>query len=91
MEGVHATLCTILSDAMEGGFLDHTPAWRTYHYTGKKKEKVIAGEATAQQLIAVLEEGNLKYETYFIPSSKPVAEPLQSWPHWFRSANRRAR
>ena len=65
MEGVHATLCTILSDAMEGGFLDHTPAWRTYHYTGKKKEKVIAGEATAQQLIAVLEEGNLKYETYF--------------------------
>ena len=50
---------------MEGGFLDHTPAWRTYHYTGKKKEKVIAGEATAQQLIAVLEEGNLKYETYF--------------------------
>ena len=42
---------------MEGGFLDHTPAWRTYHYTGKKKEKVIAGEATAQQLIAVLEEG----------------------------------
>ena len=46
MEGVHATLCTILSDAMEGGFLDHTPAWRTYHYTGKKKEKVIAGEAT---------------------------------------------
>ena len=65
MEGVHATLCTILSDAMEGGFLDLTPAWRTYHYTGKKKEKVIAGEATAQQLIAVLEEGNLKYETYF--------------------------
>ena len=31
VEGVHATLCTILSDAMEGGFLDHTPAWRTYH------------------------------------------------------------
>ena len=54
MEGVHATLCTILSDAMEGGFLDHTPAWRTYPSTGKKKEKVIAGEATAQQLIAVL-------------------------------------
>lgn len=71
MEGVHATLCTILSDAMEGGFLDHTPAWRTYHYTGKKKEKVIAGEATAQQLIAVLEEGNLKYETYFSSSSPP--------------------
>ena len=25
VEGVHATLCTILSDAMEGGFLDHIP------------------------------------------------------------------
>ena len=68
MEGVHATLCTILSDAMEGGFLDHTPAWRTYHYTGKKKEKVIAGEATAQQLIAVLQEFQREFawetETY---------------------------
>lgn len=28
VEGVHATLCTILSDAMEGGFLDHNPAWK---------------------------------------------------------------
>lgn len=65
MEGVHATLCTILSDAMEGGFLDHNPAWRTYHYAGEKKEKVIADEATAQRLIAILEEESLKYETYF--------------------------
>ena len=65
VEGVHATLCTILSDAMEGGFLDHNPAWRTYRYAGKKKEKVIADEATAQRLIAALEEESLKYETYF--------------------------
>ena len=65
VEGVHATLCTILSDAMEGGFLDHNPAWRTYHYAGEKKEKVIADEATAQRLIAILEEESLKYETYF--------------------------
>ena len=54
-----------LSDAMEGGFLDHNPAWRTYRYAGKKKEKVIADEATAQRLIAALEEESLKYETYF--------------------------
>ena len=30
IEGVHATLCSILSDAVEGGFLSHNPAWRTY-------------------------------------------------------------
>ena len=56
VEGVHACLCGILSDAMEGGFLDHNPAWRTYRYAGKKKEKVI---------IAALEDESLKYETYF--------------------------
>lgn len=65
VEGVHACLCGILSDAMEGGFLDHNPAWRTYRYTGKKEEKVIADEATTQRLIAALEEESLKYETYF--------------------------
>ena len=65
VEGVHACLCGILSDAMEGGFLDHNPAWRTYRYAGKKKEKLIADKATAQRLIAALEEESLKYETYF--------------------------
>ena len=65
VEGVNACLCGILSDAMEGGFLDHNPAWRTYRYAGKKKEKVIADEATTQRLIAALEEESLKYETYF--------------------------
>ena len=65
VEGVHACLCGIPSDAMEGGFLDHNPAWRTYRYAGKKKEKVIADEATTQRLITALEEESLKYETYF--------------------------
>ena len=65
VEGVHACLCGILSDAMEGGFLDHNPAWRTYRYAGKKKEKLIADKATAQRLIAALEEESLKYEAYF--------------------------
>lgn len=36
VEGVHATLCSILSDAVEGGFLRHNPAWRTYRYAGAK-------------------------------------------------------
>ena len=65
VEGVHATLCTILSDAMECGFLDHNPAWRTYRYAGRKKEKKIADPETLQKIISALEEESLKYETYF--------------------------
>ena len=65
VEGVHATLCTILSDAMEGGFLDHNPAWRTYRYAGRKKEKKIADLETLQRIIGALEEESLKYETYY--------------------------
>ena len=63
--GVHACLCGILSDAMEGGFLDHNPAWRTYRYTGKKKDKIIADEDTVQKLVTALEQESIKYETYF--------------------------
>lgn len=65
VEGVHACLCGILSDAMEGGYITHNPAWRTYRYGGKKTEKVIADEATAQQLILALEQESLKYELFF--------------------------
>jgi len=65
VEGVHATLCTIFSDAMEGGFLDHNLAWRTYRYAGRKKEKKIADPETLQKIISALEEESLKYETYF--------------------------
>ena len=65
VEGVHACLCGILSDAMEGGFLDHNPAWRTYRYSGTRKEIRVADEATTQKIIAALEQESLKYETYF--------------------------
>lgn len=65
VEGVHATLCTILSDAMEGGFLNHNPAWRTYRYTGRKTEKKIADPETLQKIISALEEESLKHEAYF--------------------------
>ena len=65
VEGVHACLCGILSDAMEGGFINHNPAWRTYKYSGKKKEKVIADEETMQKIIMALENESLKYETYY--------------------------
>ena len=64
VEGVHATLCSILSDAMEGGYLDHNPAWRTYN-SGKKKEKIIAGEETVRLVMTALEQESIKYETYF--------------------------
>ena len=65
IESVHATLCSILSDAVEGGFLTHNPAWCTYRYAGKKTEKKIADEETAQKIIAALEDESIKYETYF--------------------------
>ena len=65
IESVHATLCSILSDAVEGGFLTHNPAWRTYRYAGKKTEKKIADGETAQKIIAALEDESIKYETYF--------------------------
>ena len=65
IEGVHATLCSILSDAVEGGFLSHNPAWHTYRYAGRKCEKKIADEETAQKIIAALEGESIKYETYF--------------------------
>ena len=65
IEGVHATLCSILSDAVESGFLSHNPAWRTYRYAGRKCEKKIADEETAQKIIAALEGESIKYETYF--------------------------
>ena len=65
VEGVHACICGILSDAMEGGYLDHNPAWRTFKYTGKKKEKIIADEETVRLVVSALEEESIKYETYF--------------------------
>ena len=65
VEGVHACLCGILSDAMEGGFIAHNPAWRTYKYSGKKKEKKVADEDTVRLLMAALEKESLKYETFF--------------------------
>ena len=65
VEGVHACICGILSDAMEGGYLNHNPAWRTFKYTGKKKEKIIADEETVRLVVMALEQESIKYETYF--------------------------
>lgn len=65
VEGVHACLCGILSDAMEGGFLDHNPAWRTYKYAGKKNQRPVANEKIAAMLIDALSNEHIKYETYY--------------------------
>ena len=65
VEGVHACLCGILSDAMEGGFIAHNPAWRTYKYSGRMKEKKVADEETVRLLMAALEKESLKYETFY--------------------------
>ena len=50
---------------MEGGYLDHNPAWRTYKYAGQKKEKKIADDETVKKLIQALEAVSILYETYF--------------------------
>lgn len=54
-----------LSDAMESGFINHNPAWRTYKCSGKKKEKMVADEETMQKIIMALENESLKYETCY--------------------------
>ncbi len=65
VEGIHNTLCSILSDAVEEGYLLHNPAWRMYKPQGEKKERPVADEDLVQQLVTALEEQSLKYETYF--------------------------
>ena len=56
---------SILSDAVEEGYLLHNPAWRMYKPQGEKKERPVADEELVQRLITALEGQSLKYETYF--------------------------
>ena len=65
VEGIHNTLCSILSDAVEEGYLLHNPAWKMYKPQGEKKERPVADEELVQKLITALEGQSLKYETYF--------------------------
>ena len=58
-------MCGILSDAVEGGFIDRNPAWRTFKYAGKKFKRPIADEETAAQIITALRQENIKHETFF--------------------------
>ena len=65
VEGIHNTLCSILTDAVEEGYLLHNPAWKMYKPQGEKKERPVADEELVQRLITALEGQSLKYETYF--------------------------
>ena len=65
VEGIHDTLCSILSGAVEEGYLTHNPAWRVYKPKGQRQERPVADEETVQRLITALEDQSLKYETYF--------------------------
>ena len=65
VEGLHNTLCSILSGAVEEGYLTHNPAWRVYKPKGVRKERPVADEETVQKLIAALETQSMKYEVYF--------------------------
>ena len=65
VEGLHNTLCGILSAAVDDGYLTHNPAWRCYKPKGKKKERPVADEETVKKLITAFEGQSMKYETYF--------------------------
>lgn len=67
VEGVHACLCGILSDAMEGSFFRITRRGAPINTLAKRRKSRmnVAGEETTQKLIAALEEESIKYETYF--------------------------
>ena len=65
VEGIHNTLCSILTDAVEESYLLHNPAWKMYKPQGEKKERPVADEEMVQRLISALEGQSLKYETYF--------------------------
>lgn len=65
VEGLHNTLCGILSAAVDEGYLTHNPAWRCYKPKGQKKECPVADEETVKKLITAFEGQSMKYETYF--------------------------
>ena len=65
VEGLHNTLCGLLSSAVDEGYLTHNPAWRCYKPKGQKKERPVADEETVQKLITAFEGQSLKYETYY--------------------------
>ena len=65
VEGLHNTLCGILSAAVDEGYLTHHPAWRCYKPKGQKKERPVADEDTVKKLITAFEGQSMKYETYF--------------------------
>ncbi len=55
VEGLHNTLCGILSAAVDEGYLTHNPAWRCYKPKGQKKERPVADEETVKRLITAFE------------------------------------
>ena len=65
VEGLHNTLCGILSAAVDEGYITHNPAWRCYKPKGQKKERPVADEETVKKLITAFEGQSMKYETYF--------------------------
>ena len=65
VEGLHNTLCSVLSSAVDEGYLTHNPAWRCYKPKGQKKERPVADEETVKKLITAFEGQSMKYETYF--------------------------
>ena len=66
LSGTHASLCSVLSSAVEEGCIDTNPAWKCWHWGGKRKDaRKAADPEMAKELIKAFEKESLLYETYF--------------------------
>lgn len=65
VSGIHSTLCSILSDAVEEGYIRDNPAWRAFKPKTKRKDIYAADEDQARQLIEALEQCSIKHETFY--------------------------
>ena len=65
VSGIHSTLCGILSDAVEEGYIRDNPAWRAFKPKTKRKDIYAADEEQARQLIEALEQCSIKHETFY--------------------------
>ena len=87
VEGLHNTLCGVLSSAVDEGYLTHNPAWRCYKPKGQKKERPVADEETVKKLITAFEGQSMKFTYRFKLILKANNLPLDLNVHSLRHTN----
>ena len=66
LSGMHSNLCSVLSSAVEEGYIDNNPAWNCWHWGAKQtRVRKAANPEMAKELIKAFEKENILYETYF--------------------------